>query len=125
MDLTLFRRNRRLTIPSPRPPARRETIRPGKAAVAVELTRGGPAITDKEAEEAVERWLNPEAVSRVIITRALWEMEQHWWAGSDTDLNRCVCGWAHVSGSLSESMRRHKENRLAEMLGLSIRKDAK
>lgn len=117
----LFKRTRGAQTAAP--PIRRAMARPGVAAVKLELARKGPPITEREAEEAVERWLSPEPIARSIVSRALWEMEEHWWLNEPYD--QCRCGWPLPhEGELGASMRRHKEDVLARMLGLSIKIDA-
>lgn len=95
-------------------------------AISAELEReaveGSPwgVMSENEAEDAIDRWLDPEPVPRALVTHAMWEMEKHWWV-DDT----CCCGVTpECTGEMADrarAMREHKEDRLASMLGLSIR----
>lgn len=99
-----------------------------KVAVVTEMTRrlqeGPPAQTPVEGdvEEAIDRWLDPESVSRSLIRNALWEMNRHYWT-NESGFTECRCGWGKDLPDHFEAMRCHKENVLAEMLGLNIRPD--
>lgn len=87
--------------------------------------RWSPQQQFTEAENAIERWLDPEPVDRSLITEALWEMERHyWWPPKvTTGPTTCVCGAGLEDMPAHEAMRRHKEDILAGMLGLSVRPD--
>lgn len=84
----------------------------------------GPPIaaTEQEVENAIDRWLDPEPVDRALVTGALWEMERHWWTAL-SGFAECNCGLRYEGPQLQrfEVMRAHKEDVLAQMLGLSIR----
>lgn len=102
---------------------------PGRrVAVVTEMTRrleeGPPAQepVEGDVEEAIDRWLDPESVSRSLIRHALWEMNRHYWT-TDSGFTECRCGWKKDRPDHFDAMRRHKENVLAEMLGLTIRPD--
>lgn len=97
------------------------------AAVKAEMERlcaEGPPVnaTEEEVENAIDRWLDPEPVDRSLITAALWEMERHWWTAL-SEFKSCRCGMRYEGDpSLRfKVMAAHKEDVLAQMLGLSIR----
>lgn len=111
-------------------PQRREkyvTPTPMQAAVAAErlrlLEEGPPGAyldTDAVIQNAIDRWLDPEPVDRSLVRNALWEMERHWWR-KNVSPPSCVCGFTRGGSSLFEVMRAHREDILAQSLGLSIR----
>lgn len=73
--------------------------------------------TPHEALNAIERWLDPEPVDRSLIREGMWEVERHWWAAGV-----CVCGYVPpMNRPMFEAMREHKEEVLANYLGLTIR----
>lgn len=87
--------------------------------VARRKTEGYPGDTStvEETMEAIERWLDPETVDRSLVRTALWEQQRHWWQEG-----ACVCGYsADFTKPTFEAMRDHKEDVLAQMLGLTIR----
>jgi hypothetical protein len=97
------------------------------AAVRAEMERqcaeGPPSTaTEEEVENAIDRWLDPEPVDRALVTGALWEMEKHWWTAL-SDFRNCNCGMTYDGDPAKrfEVMHAHKEDVLAQMLGLSIR----
>lgn len=118
---------------------RREIIHPSgpawEAAVQMERERraqeGPPDEKTGGEEEAIERWLDPEPVPRSLIRQALWEMERHWWTPESKHLV-CVCGGLVTDSPIDkypqryrhQAMRDHKEDVLAQMLGLTIRPEA-
>lgn len=130
----MFRLIRRSTVRPPKNIRREIEPVPRTETIAVERLRRAeenwPDAPDEEIEEAIERWLNPEVVSRSVVTAALHDFEQHWWGtpGTSTGLLRCRCGWAWTGETdgptLARAMRRHKEDRLAAMLGLTIRRES-
>jgi hypothetical protein len=99
------------------------------AAVKAEMERlctDGPPCdaTEQEVENAIDRWLDPEPVDRTLVTAALWEMERHWWTAL-SEFRDCRCGLRYEGDPAlrSKAMAAHKEDVLAQMLGLSIRPD--
>lgn len=107
---------------------RRET-RPvrGRDALAVQVEqrrRQSEHLNPDAVEEAVERWLDPELVDRSLVTNALHEMEGHTWGA---DSKSCQCGhelYPQDSEADFHSLREHREDVLASMLGLTIRKSS-
>lgn len=115
--------SRRRATATPRPSRRVVVAGAHHDPVAAELARrvregypgcpGGPA----EVEAALERWRDPEVVDRSLIRHALWEVERHFWKQSV-----CVCGFIPAATApMFEAMRDHKEDVLANMLGLGIK----
>ncbi len=97
------------------------------AAVKAEMERlceeGPPCkATEEEVENAIDRWLDPEPVDRALVTSALWEMERHWWTAL-SEFKSCRCGMRYEGDPTLrfKVMAAHKEDVLAQMLGLSIR----
>lgn len=76
-------------------------------------------LSDEDLRESIERWLDPEVISRAIVRDALWEMHRHDWAPKGF----CSCGEELGLDDRFEAMRRHHEDILAAMLGLTIKPD--